>query len=743
MFRPGLLFPAFLLLPGTFGCVGGGDTAPPLNIAGAFAWGGHADTDLRFDEFASGDFTMAAWFFAQHPRGLLGPVFGAQGDDFFLGTLTYSGTTGQTLLLSVRGSAQSYEVDLDPDEWHHLATVRRGAAMEVWLDGEHLQPDLTLTGGALSGPSPSATLRLARISDGEQMSVNGVDRVPQFYGFIDDVAVFDQALGAADVEALASTARLSDELPAGLVAALIFDSALPDGAALPAEFQRTATFVSMDMPWEGVEDLEPAVPLAVSDDRDAAFDVALALPPFHTNTFYLPFDNSQLWSVGQGYNGDASHFGTAAFSTDFNPAEAAALGAPLTAATTGWVRLIEPDEFHPTHQDQNNRVRLRSGIEEITYLHVQNNAAVAYGVEEGDDMFSGSLITRIGDYPDQLSGDHLHIGMAIDQMAWAPIAYRDYEVYREGDGTWEYVARGVPRQGELLRSVASNTVPMVRIQQPVDGASVSSGGIGVTLEAEATDAETGCCGIGWYSDRDGFLGSGGSLLIGLSSGTHRILVQAQDAEGAASTDVITLYVSDNPPTATITSSPGAELYRDEPGVFTGKAPDPTNPTEDLCASATWTTDQPGDDVGSGCTWEARFSTLGSRTVTFTVTAGDGAQASDAVMVDVIEVPELGPPVVTILEPTAETPISWTTATTLSGHASDPDGDTALEWRWQLSDADGSVHELGDAASLSWLPGDDVSFNCGGSQVTLLLEVTDSAGTTGSDEVTVFVHMPPC
>ena len=85
--------------------------------------------------------------------------------------------------------------------------------------------------------------------------------------------------------------------------------------------------------------------------------------------------------------------------------------------------------------------------------------------------------------------------------------------------------------------------PSVTITAPASGTSVSSG-TSVTLEGTATDPEDGdlTTAIEWVSDRDGSLGTGGSVSVVLSDGVHVITASVVDSHGRQGTDSITVTV---------------------------------------------------------------------------------------------------------------------------------------------------------------------------------------------------------
>jgi hypothetical protein len=85
--------------------------------------------------------------------------------------------------------------------------------------------------------------------------------------------------------------------------------------------------------------------------------------------------------------------------------------------------------------------------------------------------------------------------------------------------------------------------PSVSITAPASGTTVTSGDT-VTLEGSASDPDDGdlTSAIAWSSDRDGDLGTGGSLIVTLSDGTHVVTATVVDSHDREAQDVITVTV---------------------------------------------------------------------------------------------------------------------------------------------------------------------------------------------------------
>jgi hypothetical protein len=94
--------------------------------------------------------------------------------------------------------------------WHLLAAVRQDSTIRLSLNGQQLTPfeggaDVTVPASAV--PSNATRLRLGRRSSGN----NDSQRFWQFYGLLDDVAVYTKALTASQIQAAMAAPSLTGE----------------------------------------------------------------------------------------------------------------------------------------------------------------------------------------------------------------------------------------------------------------------------------------------------------------------------------------------------------------------------------------------------------------------------------------------------------------------------------------------------------------------------------------------------
>src|SRR5581483_1174826 len=144
-----------------------------------------------------------------------------------------------------------------------------------------------------------------------------------------------------------------------------------------------------------------------------------------------------------------------------------------------------------------------------------------------------------------------------------------------------------------------NVAPAITITAPPSGASVAIG-TPVTFQATATDDFD--LGLGarvhWTSSRDGALGDGAPLVAPhLSLGSHVVTASVADSDGA---------------------SASATVFAGTPVTLAGTATDPAD--GNVSASLRWTSDRDGD-LGTGASVVASALTIGTHTITASVTNG--------------------------------------------------------------------------------------------------------------------------
>lgn len=458
-YAKGLKYSLILSLGFLFGCDQNGN--PALNGAAALRWNGAVDLDVDFNEFFGGNHTLACWFMMQYPYGPGGPMLAENGTGtFFLGQGDYYWGNGgfkksgdPVIHLQIGNTSQSYVVSsVEPGEWAHLALVRSGNTFTAYLNGTALSPSISYSGAA-----PTGNLRIGRRTDG--MNMAGASYPGQFYGFVDEVAVFDRALSVNEINALASMGLNGSEQ--GLVAGFPFNFGTDANAALPATLQRSFTEVGK------------AYRAVVSDARDSAFDEGLLPMPEMVKALTLPFAPGTSWRVVQSMHArGGSHNGYAAFCYDFaRNGVGDSTGQPLYAVADA--RIDHVVEWQQCSGSVPNRVQLNLAPGEfISYEHIaEDSYTVAQNIDPNQVLFlpqalpDGSKPTvNLGEHicncgstgMGTCNNAHLHIAAANTVDGYAnfvttPFAFTNYEASDDNGASWYAVDYGIPQPGQYVR----------------------------------------------------------------------------------------------------------------------------------------------------------------------------------------------------------------------------------------------------------------------------------------------------
>jgi murein DD-endopeptidase MepM/ murein hydrolase activator NlpD len=422
------------------------------NLSAAFGWQGAVDTDLKLSEFFHRNHTIAVRFMIQYERAYQAPLLSSKGADNYLLAIAGYGEgriKAERILLKIGGRSRYYTVAgrLAIEKWHWLALVRDGSSLRLYLDGAEIKPDVS-SDTIISGTgSPSGTLRMGRKESGDA----------QFYGLMDDVAIFDAALSQKALKSYyQENQRLRGNEP-GLIAAYIFDR-LPAASSMAEAARRNISFTS------------PAREVKVSYERDGKQD-SLALPlPFNSTKVLLPFAPGQAWKVIQGYGQSLSHNGGGCFSWDFARVDGMSAEQPVYASAAGRVVAVsdnnDPEPADNISKDNFNYLQMEIATGEfLTYLHMKNGSLVeslkSFAPRSFPAVFSafavpaGAQVGRVGNtwLKEQPENWHLHFAGVpyLNSPVSIPLAFSDYEVYDERAKTWRRVERGVPEQNQIVR----------------------------------------------------------------------------------------------------------------------------------------------------------------------------------------------------------------------------------------------------------------------------------------------------
>ena len=408
-------------------------------MAVALSWKGYVDTDLKLSEFVASSHTIMLRFMPQFPNAYEGPFVAENGTGtFVIGQGDFArGAERTKLYVAFASESATYGTPISRGTWHHLALACSVTATQriftVYFDGAVLGGPFTVpTSAAL----PNGTLRFGRRTNGQ--TING--HVGQFYGFLDDIAIFSRALSATEIKTIQANVFQLTGKESSLIAGYTFATGtLPARLARPIALHGAAARVN------------------TSATRDSAADRKhLPLPTRH-EPMDLPFKPGESWAVVQGVDSDeGSHQGYASFCWDFKIADRpqddiyplGSRNAPFYAAAPGTV--ITANEGASSGGSDSNIVEVEQAPGEIAaYIHLAKNSAVP---KKEAVVTMGTLLALASD-----SGtDNCHLHFATndkkdqtDGFVTFPIAFSDYQVRL---GTfWMNVQRGMPTDNQVIR----------------------------------------------------------------------------------------------------------------------------------------------------------------------------------------------------------------------------------------------------------------------------------------------------
>ncbi len=180
---------------------------------------------------------------------------------------------------------------------------------------------------------------------------------------------------------------------------------------------------------------------------------------------------------------------------------------------------------------------------------------------------------------------------------------------------------------------SSNTAPSVSITAPTNGSTYTVGD-NVSFAGSANDAEDGdlTASLSWSSSIDGAIGSGGGFSTsGLSQGSHTITASVTDSGSLNGSDSISITVNppaNTAPTVTITApADGSSADEGTSVSFAGTASDTED--GDISAGLSWSSSIDGN-IGSGGSFSTSTLSVGSHTITASVTDSGSLSGSDSI-----------------------------------------------------------------------------------------------------------------
>jgi hypothetical protein len=371
--------------------------------------------------------------------------------------------------MKIGGIQLNYPVSLSAGTWHHLAVVRRNMTVRLHLDGHPIGSTFNLSRRGL----PVGTLRVGKTKFDNVIDGGGA----QFYGFIDDLAIFKKALPNPRIAQLATSLHLSgteQDLYAGYTFGYVPAGGISPKLARPI-VRTPGTNIHQTSPdrnkiidavlLEALLIRHPSYTGYTSYSVDTGYASYASQSSYTstTNVMDMPLPLGEEWQVIQGYdNPTYTHNGYASFCLDLRLARVPQMesnGRPFYSAGPGAVDFIKQDE---SSGGLSNFISVKQDQHEFSdYLHLSRNSAQ---VKVGDSDLCHRHLADVGDTGAEIGAYHLHI--AVTNLGEAhknsggtfvtiPAAISNYEASIDGGRNWIHFARGIPLQGQWVRRADS------------------------------------------------------------------------------------------------------------------------------------------------------------------------------------------------------------------------------------------------------------------------------------------------
>ena len=268
------------------------------------------------------------------------------------------------------------------------------------------------------------------------------------------------------------------------------------------------------------------------------------------------------------------------------------------------------------------------------------------------------------------------------------------------------------------------------ISSPANSSS-HTGGDYINFTGSCNDTEDGDLSgdsLVWTSNKDGLIGTGQSLNIEtLQSGEHTITLTTTDSESLSSTTNILIGISNNPPSATISSpSNGSSFSASSSVTFSGTATD-VDKGDTLSYSWASTINSTTSVIGTGSIIAVSSLLVGTHVIILTVNDGVGGIAESAPITITIT---NNAPTATINSPGNNDTFYLGTTINFNGSGSDPEeAEEDLDYQWSCGDH-GLLASTSSFISDSLVKGDH----------TITFTVTDSHGASNSVIQSINIHI---
>jgi hypothetical protein len=361
---------------------------------------------------------------------------------------------------------------LERRTWHHLAVTRSAFAMpdgastfSLWLDGVRMTPENDEIAFATNGPIAKAPTGNVRI--GRRTPKTDSSRFWQFYGLVDEVAVYRGPATAITIGALAKTRKVveNDKLVKGFT----FDAIVDDNPKLRHSTTFNARARRIALP--------ATAGTSVFDDPEHA-------SPTH-GRYTLPFATNQAWQVIQEFDNTASHQGEDAFCWDLMRVGGNSQGSNIYSASPGDVIMVDDstDDRGTSAQTDNNqpwKVWTKVDANEMTsHKHLAADSvedALCSGdckalPNENDVVIRVTRGQKLGKVGTSIDADNSHLHFCVMTVPGGnpynavtiPATFSDYELCELDPGesvgsvaelsrcSWRAIERGMPRRGQIIR----------------------------------------------------------------------------------------------------------------------------------------------------------------------------------------------------------------------------------------------------------------------------------------------------